>query len=44
MLNEADYGILFRPPTNVKKEFPQFIVTTKYTELKKIISNHLGIE
>jgi phosphoserine/homoserine phosphotransferase len=44
MLSEADYGILFRPPTNVKKEFPQFLVTTKYTELKKIISNHLGIE
>jgi len=44
MLSEADYGILFRPPTNVKKEFPQFLVTTKYTELKKFISNHLGIE
>ena len=44
MLSEADYGILFRPPTNVKKEFPQFLVATKYTELKKIISNHLGIE
>ena len=44
MLSEADYGILFRPPTNVKKEFPQFLVTTKYTELKKLISNHLGIE
>ena len=44
MLNKADYGILFRPPDNVKEEFPQFIVTTKYTELKKFISNHLGIE
>jgi len=44
MLNEADYGILFRPPDNVREEFPQFLVTTKYTELKKIISNHLGIE
>jgi phosphoserine/homoserine phosphotransferase len=44
MLNEADYGILFRPPDNVKEEFPQFLVTTKYTELKKSISNHLGIE
>ena len=44
MLSEADYGILFRPPTNVKKEFPQFLVATKYTELKKFISNHLGIE
>jgi len=44
MLNEADYGILFRPPDNVKEEFPQFLVTTKYTDLKKFISNHLGIE
>jgi len=44
MLTEADYGILFRPPDNVRKEFPQFLVTTKYTELKKLISNHLGIE
>jgi phosphoserine/homoserine phosphotransferase len=44
MLNEADYGILFRPPDNVKEEFPQFLVSTKYTELKKFISNHLGIE
>jgi len=44
MLNEADYGILFRPPDNVREKFPQFLVTTKYTELKKIISNHLGIE
>lgn len=44
MLTEADYGILFRPPDNVREEFPQFLVTTKYTELKKFISNHLGIE
>ena len=44
MLNEADYGILFRPPENVKEEFSHFPVTTKYTELKNFISNHLGIE
>jgi len=44
MLTEADYGILFRPPDNVREEFPQLLVTTKYTELKKFISNHLGIE
>ncbi len=44
MLKEADYGILFRPPDNVKEEFPQFLVTTNYNELKKFISNHLGIE
>ncbi|MHA2281013.1 MAG: bifunctional phosphoserine phosphatase/homoserine phosphotransferase ThrH [Promethearchaeota archaeon] len=44
MLNEADYGILFRPPDNVKEEFPQFPVSTEYIELKNLISNHLGIE
>ncbi len=44
MLSEADYGILFRPPDNVKEEFPQFLVSTKYDELKKYISNHLGIK
>ncbi len=44
MLSQADYGILFRPSDNVKEEFPQFLVCTKYTELKAFISNHLGIE
>lgn len=44
MLNEADYGILFRPPEKVKGEFSHFPVFTKYTELKSFISNHLGIE
>ncbi|MHA2397795.1 MAG: bifunctional phosphoserine phosphatase/homoserine phosphotransferase ThrH [Promethearchaeota archaeon] len=44
MLSEADYGIFFKPPKNVVEEFPQFPVTTEYTELKKLISNHLGIK
>jgi phosphoserine/homoserine phosphotransferase len=44
MLKDADYGILFRPPNNVKDEFPQFTVTTEFSELKIFISNHLGIE
>jgi phosphoserine/homoserine phosphotransferase len=44
MLSQADYGILFRPSDNVKEEYPQFLVSTKYTELKAFISNHLGIE
>lgn len=44
MLNEADYGILFKPPENVKGEFSHFPVSTKYTELKSFISNHLGID
>ena len=33
MLNEADAGILFRPPQNVIDEFPQFPVTSNYEEL-----------
>lgn len=35
MLKEADHGILFRPPDNVIKEFPQFPVTRTYDELKR---------
>jgi phosphoserine/homoserine phosphotransferase len=33
MLSEANAGILFRPPDNVIREFPQFPVTTSYDEL-----------
>ncbi len=34
MLDEADVGILFCPPENVIREFPQFQVTRTYTELQ----------
>ena len=34
MLGEADSGILFRPPANVIREFPQFPVTHTYEELR----------
>ena len=44
MLLEADNGILFRPPDNVVEEFPQFPVVMDYSELKKIVANHLGLE
>ncbi|KKK44778.1 hypothetical protein LCGC14_0765720 [marine sediment metagenome] len=44
MLSEADYGILFRPPEIVQKEFPQFPVKTEYAELMSFISNHLGLK
>ncbi|MFX0083314.1 MAG: bifunctional phosphoserine phosphatase/homoserine phosphotransferase ThrH [Candidatus Hodarchaeota archaeon] len=44
MLMEADFGILFRPSANVKKEFPQFPVVSEYSELKNIISNHLKLK
>jgi phosphoserine/homoserine phosphotransferase len=35
MLAEADAGILFRPPENVVREFPQFPVTQNYDELRE---------
>jgi len=35
MLGEADAGILFRPPDNVIREFPQFPVTRSYDELRE---------
>ncbi len=35
MLKEADHGILFRPPENIIKEFPQFPVKNDYDELMK---------
>ena len=34
MLAEADAGILFRPPDNVIRDFPQFPVTRSYDELR----------
>jgi phosphoserine/homoserine phosphotransferase len=33
MLAEADAGILFRPPDNVAREFPQFPVARSYDDL-----------
>jgi phosphoserine / homoserine phosphotransferase len=35
MLDEADRGILFRPPDNVVREFPQFPVARDYNELRR---------
>ena len=34
MLGEAHAGILFHPPENVIREFPQFPVTLNYDELR----------
>lgn len=39
MLKEADHGILFRPPENVKDEFPEFPLSYSYDELKQILQN-----
>ena len=37
MLQEADAGILFCPPENVIKEFPQFPVSRNYEEFKNTL-------
>lgn len=37
MLKAADKGILFRPPENVVREFPEFPVTHDYERLKILI-------
>jgi len=39
MLKEADLGILFRPSPNVVEEFPQFPVTERYDELRRLIDD-----
>jgi phosphoserine/homoserine phosphotransferase len=42
MLSEADAGILFRPPDNVIREFPQFPVTRDYEELRAAVEAALA--
>lgn len=37
MLGAADAGILFSPPENVIRDFPQFPVTTNYDELREAV-------
>lgn len=39
MLSQAEYGILFRPPDNVRRDFPQFPVAQDYQELRHIIGD-----
>jgi phosphoserine/homoserine phosphotransferase len=42
MLAEADAGILFRPPENVKREFPQYPVAMDYPQLRKEFEKAAG--
>ena len=42
MLKEADKAFLFRPPDNVKKEYPEFPVSDEYPQLKSLIKRELG--
>lgn len=41
MLKTADHGILFRPPDNVVREYPELPVTQHYDELKGILQKKL---
>jgi phosphoserine/homoserine phosphotransferase len=41
MLKQAEHGILFRPPDNVIRDFPQFPVAMDYKELKVILKGVL---
>ena len=42
MLGEADVGILFRSPDNVRREFPQFKAVETYPDFMKLIGNGLA--
>jgi phosphoserine/homoserine phosphotransferase len=37
MLEEADAGVLFRPPENVVRDAPDFVVTHDYPALKEAL-------
>lgn len=41
MLSEANESILFRPPENIKKEFPSFHVIETYEELKAELKKYI---
>ena len=43
MLQTAQHGILFRPPENIKTEFPQFPVTETYDQVKKELAGLLQV-
>jgi phosphoserine/homoserine phosphotransferase len=43
MLLEAKHGILFRPPENVIKQFPDIPVVREYDKFKNLISEYLGL-
>jgi phosphoserine/homoserine phosphotransferase len=42
MIQSADRGILFRPPPNVKAEYPDLPVAESYEDLKKLMQPLLG--
>ena len=42
MLSEANVGILFRAPDDVKKQFPQFPAVETYADLMKLIKQEMA--
>lgn len=42
MLGEADRGFLFKSPTNVREEFPQFTAVDEFAQLLPLIVDELG--
>ena len=42
MLCEADMGILFRAPANVKAQFPQFQAVEQYADLMRLIKSRVA--
>jgi len=42
MLKQADIGVLFRPPVNVIKDYPEFPVCTQYSELTTLLHPYIG--
>lgn len=44
MLQEAEHGILFKPPENVIAEYPELPVANEYEEVKKRISDILSAD
>jgi phosphoserine/homoserine phosphotransferase len=41
MLDEADFGVLYKPPANVIADFPQFPVANDYTGMKALANEFL---
>lgn len=44
MLKEAEHGMLFRPPENVIKEYPELPVTREYEQVKQRIKRILNTQ
>lgn len=42
MLQAADHGILYRPPENVRRQYPDFPVASGFDELKGMIQSIIG--